>query len=90
MSNDYHVCNPLTLQVLSGHQRYDDVMEDYVDGSIYKHHPLFLVDPTALQIMLYYDDVEVVNPLGSKTKKHKLGIISCNQKFNYSHAMVPH
>ena len=30
-------------------------------------------DPTALQIQLYYDELEVCNPLGSKAKKHKLG-----------------
>ena len=30
-------------------------------------------DPCALQIKLYYDDLEVTNALGSKTIKHKLG-----------------
>ena len=29
--------------------------------------------PTALLIFLYYDDVEVCNPLGSSKGKHKLG-----------------
>ena len=28
----------------------------------------------ALQVILYYDDVEICNPLGSRTKKHKLGM----------------
>ena len=28
-------------------------------------------DSSALQIRMYYDDVEVTNPLGSKTKTHK-------------------
>ena len=62
--------NPLNLQVLSDHLRRD-VMK-HVHGSIYKH-PLLLVDPTTVQIMLYYD-VEVVNPLGSKTSKYNFGI----------------
>ena len=44
------------------------------DGEFFKTHPIFSEDPTALQIMAYYDDVEVVNPLGSKTKKHKVGL----------------
>ena len=48
-------------------------MADYCDGSVFRNHPLFSVDPTALQITLYYDEVEIVNPLGSKTGKHKLG-----------------
>ena len=30
-------------------------------------------DHTALQITLYYDELEVCNPLGSRRKKHKLG-----------------
>lgn len=48
-------------------------MGDYCDGHQFKHHPLFSEDPCALQIFLYYDDLEVCNPLGSKTKVHKLG-----------------
>ena len=46
-------------QVMNGHKRNDGCLEDYCDGSAIKEHPLFSVDPTALQIMLYYDDVEV-------------------------------
>ena len=48
-------------------------MGDYCDSPAFRSHPLFSNDPSALQIMLYYDDVEVTNPLGSKTKTHKLG-----------------
>ena len=44
---------------MNGHKRNDGLLEDYCDGSAFKEHPLFSVDPTALQIMLYYDDVEV-------------------------------
>ena len=28
----------------------------------------------SLQVMIYYDDVEVYNPLGTKVKLHKLGM----------------
>ena len=51
----------------------EGLLGDYCDGSAFNYHPLFSTDPTALQIMLYYDDVEVVNPIGSRTKTHKLG-----------------
>ena len=51
----------------------EGLLGDYCDGSVFRYHPLFSIDPTALQIMLYYDDVEVVNPIGSRTKIHKLG-----------------
>ena len=50
----------------NSHQRHDEMIADYCDGQVYRQHPLFSRDPHALQIILYYDDVEVVNPLGSK------------------------
>lgn len=48
---------------------------DFCDGILFKHHSLFGSDPHALQVVGYYDDVEVVNPLGSYVKKHKLGCL---------------
>ena len=48
-------------------------MSDYCDGSENKDHPLFSVHANGLQILLYYDDVELCNPLGSSRKKHKVG-----------------
>ena len=50
------------------------MLQDFCDGQEYCEHPLFSNDPTALQIIAYYDDIEVCNPLGSSSKKHKLGI----------------
>ncbi|XP_065893395.1 uncharacterized protein [Dysidea avara] len=47
-------------------------LTDFCDGAHYFTHPLFNEHPTALQIFLYYDDVEVCNPLGSSKGKHKL------------------
>ena len=49
------------------------MLSDYCDGSVYKNHRLYSLDEQSLQIMMYYDDVEVCNPLGSRAKKHKLG-----------------
>ena len=57
----------------NSHQRRDGMIADYCDGQVFQQHPLFSRDPCALQIILYYDEVEVVNPLGSKTSKHKVG-----------------
>ena len=56
--------------MLRGHRRQDGLLSDYCDGSVFQSHPLFLQWPNSLQIMLYYDDVEVCNPLGT----HKLGL----------------
>lgn len=50
-------------------------LEDFCDGSIYNSHLLFSQDSTPLQIVAYYDELEICNPLGSHIKKHKLGIV---------------
>ena len=55
------------------HKQNNDTLADYCKGSMYKSHPLFCEDPHALQLFLYYDDVEICNPLGSRAKFHKLG-----------------
>ena len=57
------------------HQRLDDKLEDFCDGELFNNHPLFSTDPYALQIIAYFDELEVCNPLGTHTKIHKLGII---------------
>jgi len=62
----------------------DGIIVDFCDGDVYANHPLFSRDPRAIQILLYYDDVEVVNPLGSKTSKHKFGKLNCCYSFNCS------
>ena len=48
-------------------------MNDYCDGKVFKEHPLFTTHKNSLQINLYFDELEVCNPLGSKAKIHKLG-----------------
>ena len=50
-------------------------MTDYCDGQVFKDHPLFNTVPSALQLIVYYDEVEVSNPLGSYRTKHKLGML---------------
>lgn len=53
----------------------DGLIEDFCDGTVFSKHPLFLEDARALQIIAYYDEVEICNPLGSHAKQHKLGIV---------------
>ena len=61
-------------EVLNPHGNSDDDrLGDFCDGSLFKSHPLFSSDPHALQVVAYYDEIEVVNPIGSFIKKHKLG-----------------
>jgi hypothetical protein len=64
----------------SEHARQDGLIEDFCDGSVFKDHPFFMQYPHALQILAYYDELEVCNPLGSHTKNHKLGIVSSKHK----------
>lgn len=66
--------NQLYTQVMRGHIRTDDVLEDYCDSPKAKHHPLFSKQIHGLQIILYFDELETCNPLGSFRKKHKLGL----------------
>ena len=48
-------------------------MNDFCDGSLFNSHTLFKSNSTTLQLIAYYDELEVVNPIGSYVKHHKLG-----------------
>lgn len=45
---------------------------DFTDGTIFKNNQFFKDHPNALQILLYQDSFEIVNPLGSARTKHKI------------------
>jgi len=51
----------------------EHTIRDYCDGQHFANHPVFSEDPKALQIQLYYDEMDVCNPIGSKSSIHKLG-----------------
>ncbi len=59
-------------EVQTSHTSEDGVMRDICDGDFVKHHPLFQQYPTALQFILYNDDIEICNPLGTAAGVHKL------------------
>ena len=52
----------------------NEFMLDICDGQYMRTHPLFTRNPRAIQIALNTDDLEIVNPLGSHIKKHKVTI----------------
>lgn len=60
---------------LQKHKSTDGKLRDYCDGAHFSSHPLFDKYPEALQLQLYFDDLETTNPLGSKTKIHKMGAV---------------
>ena len=62
-------------EVQNFHGSNDGIMRDLCDSSIFKRHPCFSTDNRAIQIIAYFDEVELCNPLGSNTKIHKFGCI---------------
>ena len=50
-------------------------MGDFCDGELFLEHPIFSENSQAIQIIGYYDEVELVNPLGTRTVTHKVGKI---------------
>ena len=60
--------------ILSEEPSAEGVIGSFIDGDQFKNNPFFQRYPHALRIDIYYDDLEVVNPLGSKTGSHKLGV----------------
>lgn len=64
----------LIQEIEKGHKSNEDgVMKDYCDGQHFNSHPLNAVSPQWLQIFLYFDDLELCNPLGSRRTIHKIG-----------------
>lgn len=54
------------------HTSSNMVVEDVADGRNVKENALLKDNPSSLSIILYQDGFEVVNPLGSGKKKHKV------------------
>lgn len=54
------------------HKSNDNFVRDICDANYVKNNQLFKRNPKALQIILYNDDIEIVNPLGTHIKKHKI------------------
>ena len=45
----------------------DGIIEDVCDGKVFQSHPIFY-DPLTLQLILFYDEMELCNPLGTHVK----------------------
>nr|XP_023659190.1 uncharacterized protein LOC111839475 [Paramormyrops kingsleyae]XP_023659191.1 uncharacterized protein LOC111839475 [Paramormyrops kingsleyae] len=50
----------------------EGLFQDIKDGKGAQCNPLFKMEPSSLGLILYQDAFEVVNPLGSSKKKHKI------------------
>ena len=54
----------------------DGIMRDFHDGEFCRGH-VFFSNPRNIALLLYADDCEIANPLGSKAGMHKIGVIYC-------------
>ena len=61
----------------------DGYFTDIADGTNVKNHPTVVENDNALLIIIYYDDVEICNPLGKNAGIHSLGF------FYYLLANIP-
>ena len=52
----------------------NELMEDFCDGSFTADNILMQQHSNCLQILINTDSVEVVNPIGAHTKKHKIDV----------------
>ena len=75
------------MEIEEPHGSNNDCMKDFCDGYSFKSHPVFRAHPRALQIILFYDDVEPANPLGAKPGHHKLGMHEIIYLVTYSICM---
>lgn len=81
----YYVSLLASLEVLLNNQNILDMVAhpkvnklgssllcDFNDGPVVQSHELFATDPQSLKIILYYDDVEIINE--HTKRKHKLAM----------------
>uniref|UniRef100_A0A1X7TKY7 Uncharacterized protein n=1 Tax=Amphimedon queenslandica TaxID=400682 RepID=A0A1X7TKY7_AMPQE len=62
----------LTFEAQNNAKHYSD----FSDGSFYQNHSVYKANiNSCLQIIAYYDELELCNPLGTNVKKHKIGCI---------------
>ena len=79
MRTNYYVY----MQVERGNRsREPGFLSDFSDTMVFKSHPLFSIHHNALQLQLYYDDIEVCSPIGSHRKVHKLGMYGSFLQYN--------
>lgn len=62
--------------MLKDHRRTDGLIGDYCDGSFIINHSYFQRTPNVLQLLIYFDEMEVCDPLASHKGVHKLGNVN--------------
>ncbi len=77
----------ILCQVMATTTAKPNIISSYADSTSFRSNPIFRNHQNSLQIILYSDEFEVVNPIGAHKKKHKilafyyiLGNLNCNSR----------
>ena len=73
-SLENYLNQPEVWAEISQNRGQKDIMEDFCDGTYSSENSVLQQHPDALQILLNTDSLEIVNPIGSHTKKHKMDV----------------
>lgn len=68
--------NPEARACIQAETEQAEVIGGFKDGSLFKTQPIFKNNPSILRLLLHSDEVEYLNPLGSRKGKKKLTNIS--------------
>ena len=52
----------------------EEVVKDVRDGSNFRNNPYFANNPDSVPLLLFQDELEVCNPIGSGKSKHKVNV----------------
>lgn len=61
--------------MICGHKQHGGVVADFCDSKHAASHVLWSSGEHALQIFMYFDELELCNPLGASRKIQKIGTI---------------
>ena len=64
--------NEVLSEVLEDSDHKPQIISSFSDGSIFSQHPVFQAHPTALRLVIYSDEFDVVNPIGVHATVHKM------------------
>ena len=73
-SIEHLLSNSRILDMVLNTNQQNNAFYDICDGEIFKNNRIFTAHQNGLQIILYHDEIEVCNPLGSHNGKHKLDL----------------
>ena len=60
----------IIFEVVCSHKRSDNFMADFCDGELHGSHQLYMDNENALQLILYFVEIELFNYLGLASGKN--------------------